>query len=91
MEDTKKWMYIIGAIIFTIFQVYRCEVRAKNKASKASTSKPKEKISCMVCSKDLTDDYNRIAPNGNGNYYCTPCYQATMRDIHEDMKAEGYN
>lgn len=91
MGNNNKWMYILIIIAVIILQVYQCEMRAQRKASKASTSKPQEKISCMVCGKDLTDDYNRIAPNGNGNYYCTPCYQATMRDIHQDMKAEGYN
>ncbi|WP_129582976.1 hypothetical protein [Flavobacterium cyanobacteriorum] len=44
----------------------------------------------MSCSKDLTDDYNRINPNGTG-YFCTLCYQKTMKGIHDDMRAEGYN
>ncbi|GAA4776808.1 hypothetical protein GCM10023230_29970 [Flavobacterium hankyongi] len=61
-----------------------------NKEAETNTE-PKKKINCMVCGKDLTEDYNRISPNGNGNYYCTPCYKATMRDVHREIQAEGYD
>lgn len=65
--------------------------RACEKPYNDTTNEPKKKINCMVCGKDLTDDYNRIAPNGHDAYYCTPCYQATMRQVHKDIQAEGYN
>lgn len=51
---------------------------------------PKQKIHCIICDKDLTDDYNRISPNG-GAYYCTPCYKATMRQVRENIRSEGYD
>lgn len=57
--------------------------------ARENANKPKEKIFCINCGKDLTDDYNRIRPSGAG-YYCTPCYQQTMRHIHAEMRAEGY-
>lgn len=65
--------------------------RAFEKNAVETANEPKKKIMCMVCDKDLTDDYNRIAPNGHDAYYCTPCYKATMRDVHESIQAEGYD
>ena len=50
----------------------------------------KKEIHCVVCGKNLTDDYNRIYANEN-SYYCTLCYEKTMKDIHDEMRAEGYN
>lgn len=80
----------IGYILVAIFLVYlladKCDKDLRDKVN----SEPKKQISCMVCGKDLTDDYNRIAPNGHDAYYCTPCYKATMRDVNESIKAEGY-
>jgi len=51
--------------------------------------KKKIKI-CYVCNKDLTNDPARIDPLANGNYYCTPCYRKTMREINQQLKYEGY-
>lgn len=76
----KLWTGIC-VIVLIFFYASKCEEAVKDDSS----SKPKEKISCIICSKDLTNDYNRISPNGKG-YYCTPCYKQTMRDVNSDIK-----
>ena len=79
---------LVLAVLF--FLADQCD-RKISKEGQEKASQPKEHIECMVCGKDLTNDYNRIAPNGNSNYYCTPCYKQTMREVHEDIQAEGYD
>ena len=49
-----------------------------------------EKIYCWSCGADLSKTYNYIETSP-GKYECTLCYDKTMRDIHDEMKAEGYN
>lgn len=86
----KKTLQVIGIIFFTIFfWAYKCD-RQTQKESLEEANKPKEKISCIMCGKDLTDDYNRICPNGKG-YFCTPCYEKTMRGVNSDIQSEGYS
>ena len=91
MKKNNNWMYILGFIFLIFMWANKCDSDLKRKTETNTTSEPKKKISCMVCGKDLTDDYNRISPNGNGNYYCTPCYKQTMRDVHESIQAQGYD
>ena len=64
--------------------------RVNEFSSSSSSSHKKKEIHCIVCNKDLTDTHHRIAPNGNGNYYCTLCYRKTMREINRELSAEGY-
>lgn len=77
-------------LFVTFFIAHQCD-KASQREYEQKANEPKPEIHCIVCSKDLTNDYNRISPNGNGNYYCTPCYKATMRQVHEDIRAEGYD
>ena len=80
---------ILGALCFIFFLAHQCD-KSIQKEYTEEAKKPKEEIHCLVCSKDLTNDYNRIAPNGDA-YYCTPCYKQTMREVHEIIRAEGYD
>lgn len=86
--------YIIGFAIFMFILIggknFLFGGPNESKTESSSTVK-KEEIHCLVCSKDLTNDFNRISPNGNGNYYCTLCYQETKRQINRELRAEGYN
>ena len=47
------------------------------------------KIHCWRCGIDLTNTYNRIETDDN-KYECTPCYEQTMKEIHDEMRAKGY-
>lgn len=80
---------LLFVLFFAFFLAHQCDKASQREQAKEA-EQPKEEIHCMVCSKDLTNDYNRIAPNGNG-YYCTPCYKQTMREVHENIQAEGYD
>lgn len=74
---------IVGAFLFFAF--------GSDDSKSEKTNEPKKKINCMMCGKDLTDDYNRISPNFNDNYYCTaPCYQKLKSDVSDDLESEGY-
>ncbi|MGQ2985356.1 hypothetical protein [Flavobacterium sp.] len=87
----KNTLYTIVCIVIVLFVVaHQCD-KSMQREYQEKANEPKQEIHCMVCGKDLTDDYNRISPNGNGNYYCTPCYKQTMREVHEDIRAEGYD
>jgi hypothetical protein len=58
--------------------------------SNSSENKQVEKINCAMCGKDLTNDFNRICPNG-GAYYCTAqCYQKLKKEVSDDLESEGY-
>lgn len=86
MKDIKeKFIVVIYLIIFGVifYNLQQCmkEPSAKEKA---------KEVHCAKCNKDLTKDYNRIAPTGK-EYYCTPCYKQMMRGIHEEMRFEGYD
>jgi hypothetical protein len=85
-----KIITVLCALFMIFFIAHKCD-KAIQKENEQEVTEPKKEIHCMVCGKDLTDDYNRISPNFNGNYYCTPCYEQTMREVHEDMQAEGYD
>ncbi len=84
-------MYILGFAFIIFMWANKCDNNLNKEAEANTNNQSQNKITCMVCGKDLTDDYNRISPNGNGNYYCTPCYKATMRNVHEEIQAEGYD
>ncbi len=63
----------------------------ENKDNVQETTKPKEKISCYVCGKDLTNEINKIEPMSTpGTWYCTPCYKSTMDEINEKLDMQGY-
>lgn len=79
---------ILICIGFAVFVFYN--VTNMGSSDTSTASEPKEEIHCIVCSKDLTDDFHRIQPNGEG-YFCMPCYQKAMKGIHDDMRTEGYN
>lgn len=85
-----KLLKTTGAILISTFFIAMAFGSGDSSTKSESSTKEPEKISCMVCSKDLTNDYNRIAPNGKG-YYCTPCYKQTMREVHDDIRAQGYD
>lgn len=85
-----KFLKITGAILISAFFVGMAFGSGESDNKSENSNKQPEKISCMVCGKDLTNDHNRIAPNGNG-YYCTPCYKQTMRQVHDDIRAQGYD
>src|ERR1700761_7754890 len=62
-----------------------------NNASAPTIAAPVEKIVCWRCGKDLTNDHNRIETSFNPERWeCTPCYEATMKEVHDEMKSEGY-
>jgi len=88
--STKDWLqgFFVLAILLVIggYMLTGLFGSDDSKSTKTTT----KSISCLVCGKDLTNDYNRISPNGNNYYYCTLCYRKTMREINEKLKAEGY-
>jgi hypothetical protein len=86
----KNTVYTIVCVLIVLFALANQCDKSSRKDSLERANQPKEEIHCLLCGKNLTDDYNRIAPNGN-NYYCTPCYKQTMREVHEDIQAQGYD
>ena len=80
---------ILCALFMIFFIAHQCD-KSIQKDRAEQTNEPNEVIHCVSCNKDLTNDYNRINPNGTG-YFCTLCYQKTMKGIHDDMRTEGYN
>lgn len=77
---------IVGA--FTLLSFGSGESESNENSS--SASEPNKKVTCAMCGKDLTDDLNRISPNG-GSYYCySPCYQKLKGEVSDDLEAEGY-
>lgn len=82
-------IFIFGMLGSLLLITTLIEGNRTNNSSPVSNQK--KEIHCMVCNKNLTDDYNRISPNGNGNYYCTLCYQKTKREINRELWAEGYD
>ena len=78
---------IVGAFLF--LALGSDPPKSENNAS--SSNEPEKKINCMMCGKDLTNDYNRISPNSNDNYFCTaPCYQKLKSDVSDDLESQGY-
>lgn len=55
----------------------------------SSTNAPEEKKSCWRCGKDLSNTVQYIETDSK-KYACTPCYETTMREIKDEMSAEGY-
>lgn len=86
----KNRNYIWAAIGISIVIIGNCYKSKKTESEKSIPTKV-EKIACMTCGKDLTNDYNRmLTPSGNA-WWCTPCYQATMNEVYDDMEAKGYS
>lgn len=85
-----KFVKTTGAILISVFFIAMAFGSGDSKSKSENSNTPPQKISCLVCGKDLTNDHNRIAPNGD-HYYCTPCYKQTMRNVHEEIRAEGYD
>lgn len=87
----RKIFIVIGVLFLVLFiWARKCDIE-NNKKLEIEASKPKKEIFCMTCRKNLTNDYNRMEPLNNGNFYCTPCYKSTMRDVREEIRAEGYD
>jgi predicted amidophosphoribosyltransferase len=72
-------------VIFIVFLIVMHNTKSNNDSA---TTAPVKKV-CWHCGKDLTNDMNYIETDP-GKYECTPCYEATMKGIHDEMKAEGY-
>lgn len=79
-----KKTLIVVAILF--FIAYQCDKKWQKFTS--DTENQTEEKHCKRCSKDLTNDVNRIY--SNGGYYCTPCWKTTQREIQQELKYEGY-
>jgi DnaJ-class molecular chaperone len=104
-ESKKNYGLIIIAIIaiMSIFTVFAPDKNVKSNqedgkkdatllqdSEQESTSSNEKEIHCIVCDKNLTDDdYDRISPNGNGNYYCTSCYEKTMDDVTNKLQSKA--
>lgn len=87
----KKIIIVFGVLFFMlILWARKCDSEMEQQI-KEDASKPKKEIFCTVCNKNLTDDYNRMEPLNNGNFYCTPCYKSMKNDIDNEIKAEGYD
>jgi hypothetical protein len=84
----KKAIIVYGILALMLTS---CTSNNDNSNPSTSVSQPVEKINCWRCGKDLTNDVNRIETSFNpAKWECTPCYEATQKEIHDEMKAEGY-
>jgi hypothetical protein len=85
-------IFITFGILFLILIIWarKCDNEIE-KELELEASQPKKEITCTSCGKNLTNDYNRMEPLNNGNFYCMPCYYSMKNDIQSEMKAEGYN
>jgi hypothetical protein len=64
---------------------------SSSEKNEEADAKPKERIGCTVCGKDLTNDLNKIQSIAtSGVWYCTPCHRSTMDNITDELEAEGY-
>ena len=104
-KANKNYGLIIIAIIaiMSIFTVFapdknirtnqdngKKDATALQESGEENTSANEKEIHCIVCDKNLTnDDYDRISPNGDGNYYCTLCYEKTIKDVKNKLQSKA--
>ena len=85
-ELKQVFLSLIGLLIVIVIAVIIISNRSSDSSSVTTTTVKKV---CWRCGKDLTNDMNYIETDP-GKYECTPCYEATMKGIHDEMKTEGY-
>ena len=78
-----------GILIVVVGYLMINNKSSQNNQRNSNTSTPPEKKICWSCGKDLSNTVDWIETDPK-KYECTVCYEKTMREIKDDMTAEGY-